>query len=99
VQYSEVFSGFLESAANFLNLDSLKVISDIEASSLIGSSSKVIYGTSDDHLPENFNGLGYLNILYLLLKVEMVKQEFEVTSADINLLFIEEFEVYTHPQM
>jgi predicted ATP-dependent endonuclease of OLD family len=99
VQYSEVFSGFLESAANFLNLDSLKVISDIEASSLIGSSSKVIYGTSDDHLPENFNGLGYLNILYLLLKVEMVKQEFEATSADINLLFIEEPEAHTHPQM
>lgn len=98
-QYSEVFSGFLASAANFLDLDGLKVISDIEASSLISSSSKVIYGTSEDHLPENLNGLGYLNILYLLLKIEMVKQEFEASSADINLLFIEEPEAHTHPQM
>mgnify|MGYP001032726011 CR=1 FL=1 len=98
-QYSEVFSGFLSSAANFLSLDGLKVISDIEASSLIGSSSKVIYGTTEDHLPENFNGLGYLNILYLLLKIEMVKQEFETSSSDINLLFIEEPEAHTHPQM
>lgn len=98
-QYSEVFSGFLSSAANFLDLDGLKVISDIEASSLIGSSSKVIYGTSEDHLPENLNGLGYLNILYLLLKIEMMKQEFEASSADINLLFIEEPEAHTHPQM
>jgi predicted ATP-dependent endonuclease of OLD family len=98
-QYSEVFSGFLSSAANFLDLDGLKVISDIEASSLIGTSSKVIYGTSEDHLPENLNGLGYLNILYLLLKIEMVKQEFEASSADINLLFIEEPEAHTHPQM
>jgi predicted ATP-dependent endonuclease of OLD family len=98
-QYSEVFRGFLSSAANFLDLDGLKVISDIEASSLIGSSSKVIYGTSDDHLPENLNGLGYLNILYLLLKIEMVRQDFESSSADINLLFIEEPEAHTHPQM
>lgn len=98
-QYSDVFSGFLSSAANFLNLDGLKVISDIEASSLIGSSSKVIYGTTEEHLPENLNGLGYLNILYLLLKVEMVKQEFEVSTSDINLLFIEEPEAHTHPQM
>ncbi|MGO2322894.1 ATP-dependent nuclease [Vibrio casei] len=98
-QYSDVFSGFLSSAAKFLNLDGLKVISDIEASSLIGSSSKVIYGTTEDHLPENLNGLGYLNILYLLLKIEMMKQEFEASSSDINLLFIEEPEAHTHPQM
>lgn len=98
-QYSAVFNGFLSHASNFLNLDDLKVISDIEASALIGSSSKIIYGTSDDHLPENFNGLGYLNILYLLLKVEMTKQEFETSNSDINLLLIEEPEAHTHPQM
>jgi putative ATP-dependent endonuclease of OLD family len=98
-QYSTVFSGFLSNAANFLSLDGLKVISDIEASALIGTSSKVIYGTTDDHLPENFNGLGYLNILYLLLKMEMVKQEFEASNSDINLLLVEEPEAHTHPQM
>lgn len=98
-QYSTVFSGFLSNAANFLNLDGLKVISDIEASALIGTSSKVIYGTADDHLPENLNGLGYLNVLYLLLKVEMTKQEFEASNSDMNLLFIEEPEAHTHPQM
>ncbi|MEX6313970.1 AAA family ATPase [Providencia manganoxydans] len=98
-QYSNVFSGFLSSAANFLNLDSLKVISNIEASSLIGSSSKVIYGTAEEHLPENLNGLGYLNILYLLLQIEMMRKEFEESSSDINLLFIEEPEAHTHPQM
>ena len=95
-QYSTVFSGFLSNAANFLNLDGLKVISDIEASALIGTSSKVIYGTTDDYLPENLNGLGYLNVLYLLLKVEMTKQEFETSNSDINLLFIEEPEAHTH---
>lgn len=98
-QYSDVFSSFLSNAASFLNIEGLKVISDIEASALIGASSKVIYGTTNDHLPENLNGLGYLNILYLLLKIEMVKQEFEASNSDINLLFIEEPEAHTHPQM
>lgn len=98
-QYSTVFSSFLSNSANFLNLDGLKVVSDIEATALIGTSSKIIYGTTDDNLPENFNGLGYLNILYLLLKIEIAQKEFEASNTDINLLLIEEPEAHTHPQM
>ncbi len=98
-QYSAVFSDFLSNSANFLNLNGLKVVSDIEASALIGTSSKIIYGTTDNHLPENLNGLGYLNILYLLLKVEIAQKEFETSDTDINLLLIEEPEAHTHPQM
>ncbi|WP_282167278.1 ATP-dependent nuclease [Shewanella japonica] len=98
-QYSTVFSDFLSNSAGFLNLNGLKVVSDIEASALIGTSSKIIYGTTDDHLPENLNGLGYLNILYLLLKVEIAKKEFQASDTDINLLLIEEPEAHTHPQM
>ncbi|OEE53619.1 ATP-dependent nuclease [Vibrio splendidus] len=98
-QYSTVFNSFLSNSANFLNLDGLKVISDIEATALIGTSSKIIYGTADDNLPENFNGLGYLNILYLLLQIEIATKEFESSDKDINLLLIEEPEAHTHPQM
>ena len=98
-QYSAVFSEFLSNSSAFLNLNGLKVISDIEASALIKDSSKIIYGTTNDHLPENLNGLGYLNILYLLLKVEIAKKDFEASLADINLLLIEEPEAHTHPQM
>lgn len=98
-EYSTVFSDFLSNAASFLHLDGLKVVSDIEASSLIGASSKVIYGTTEDHLPENMNGLGYLNILFLLLKIEIARQEFASSNADLRVLFIEEPEAHTHPQM
>lgn len=98
-QYSTVFSEFLSNSSDFLNLNGLKVVSDIEASALIGTSSKIIYGTTDDYLPENLNGLGYLNILYLLLKVEIAQKEFEASDSDINLLLIEEPEAHTHPQM
>ncbi|MGS0825102.1 ATP-dependent nuclease [Shewanella sp. 0m-8] len=98
-KYSTVFSGFLSNSANFLSLDGLKVVSDIEATALIENSSKIIYGAIGDSLPENFNGLGYLNILYLLLKIEIAKKEFEASTANIKLILIEEPEAHTHPQM
>lgn len=98
-QYATVFNDFLSNSAGFLSLNDLKVVSDIEANALIGTSSKIIYGTTGDYLPESLNGLGYLNILYLLLKVEIAKKDFEASLADINLLLIEEPEAHTHPQM
>ncbi len=54
-------------------------------------------------MPENFNGLGYLNLISIIFKIEIKKYEFEKLKnenpSDINLLFIEEPEAHTHPQM
>lgn len=98
--YTAVFENFLDQASKFLDLQGkLKVSSNIEASTVLGNSTKIIYGDDDHHLPESRNGLGYLNVLYLLLQLELKKQEFQETNADINLLIIEEPEAHTHPQM
>jgi len=40
-----------------------------------------------------------MNILYLLLQIEIKKEFFIESKKDINLLFIEEPEAHTHPQM
>ena len=98
-RYSEVFDGFLKKARDFLEIDELKVVSNIQSQSLIESSSKVIYGNTDNFLPENYSGLGYLNILYLLLQIEMCKENFSLKATPLNLLIIEEPEAHTHPQM
>jgi len=54
-------------------------------------------------LPENFNGLGYLNLISIIFEIEIKKYEFKKLKnenpSDINLLFIEEPEAHTHPQM
>ena len=99
--YKSLFSGFLASAVQFLDLKKLNVVSNIQAKMLFDNSSQVIYGHGSDgnHLPEQFNGLGYVNILYLLLQIEIKKEEFKSKGQDINLLFIEEPEAHTHPQM
>ena len=97
--YESFFEDFLKNSKKFLSLEKLSVVSNIQSKMLFDNSSQVIYGSDDSHLPEHLNGLGYMNILYLLLQIEIKKEDFKNQNKDINLLFIEEPEAHTHPQM
>lgn len=99
ITYDKDFSPFMKNAKKFLGLNDLKVISDLESNALIKNSSNVVYGSKSEYLPEHLNGLGYMNILFLLLQIEMIKENFKNEKKDINLFFIEEPEAHTHPQM
>lgn len=97
--YMTFFEKFLESSKNFLTIDNIKVISNLESNEILENSSQVVYGANQSFLPETFNGLGHMNILYLLLTIEIKKESFIKNHRQINLLFIEEPEAHTHPQM
>lgn len=97
--YKTFFEPFLENAKSFLSLSALNVVSDLQSKEVMASHSKITYGKDDTELPEHLNGLGYMNILYLLLNIEIEKADFEGKGRDINLLFIEEPEAHTHPQL
>ena len=97
--YDEVFKTFLKTSKNFLELEDLKVISNLQSNEIIKGTSQVVYGNVNNSLPETYNGLGYMNILYLLLQIEIRKEIFKADLKGINLLFIEEPEAHTHPQM
>lgn len=98
-KYMTHFEPFLENAKKFLDIKDLKVVSDLESKQLFTNHSKIVYGDGSNNLPEHLNGLGYLNILYLLLQIEVKKKYFLDEKKDINLLFVEEPEAHTHPQM
>lgn len=98
-KYKSHFEPFLENAKKFLDIKDLRVVSDLESKQLFTNHSKIVYGDGLNNLPEHLNGLGYLNILYLLLQIEVKKKYFLDEKKDINLLFIEEPEAHTHPQM
>lgn len=98
-KYKDFFSDFLNKSKDFLAMTELRVISDLESKGIISNHSKIVYGKEDEALPEYLNGLGYMNILYLLLQLEIKKEFLIEGKKDINLLFIEEPEAHTHPQM
>lgn len=98
-KYKTHFEPFLKNAKRFLDIKDLRVVSDLESKQLFTNHSKIVYGDGLNNLPEHLNGLGYVNILYLLLQIEVKKKYFLDEKKDINLLFIEEPEAHTHPQM
>ena len=88
-----------------MNENIVKVISQIQVSKLLKDNTTVVYDDQSNFLPENYNGLGYLNLFSIIMKIETILSDFRKDNkkdeqpADINLLFIEEPEAHTHPQM
>ena len=97
--YDKFFNNFLANAKEFLSMGNLKVVSNLKAKEIVNDSSEVVYGDLTQRLPEHLNGLGHMNILFLLLSIEIKKEAFKSNNKDIKLLLIEEPEAHTHPQI
>lgn len=98
-EYDSFFRDFLKTAKDFLGIEKLKVRSNLKAAEIMSDASEVVYGDDTTQLPEYLNGLGHMNILYLLLNIEIKKDRFRNNKKDIKVLFIEEPEAHTHPQL
>lgn len=86
------------------NESEIKIISNLQHRELLKGNTTVVYQHDENNtLPEHYNGLGYMNLICMIFEIEILIQEFkrekEKKPADINLLFIEEPEAHTHPQM
>ncbi len=82
----------------------IEIISNLQHRELLKGNTTVVYKHGDDNkLPEHYNGLGYMNLICMIFEIEILIHEFkrekEKKPADINILFIEEPEAHTHPQM
>ena len=113
-ELDKVYVGLFEKVVNKVALfggvkkgDSvIKIISSLQQRELLKGNTTVMYDHNDEHsLPEHYNGLGYMNLIGMIFEIEVLvtdfRKEFKETElpADINLLFIEEPEAHTHPQM
>lgn len=78
----------------------IAIESSISEKNLLSDNTNLSYRQGRDcSLPETYNGLGYLNLIGILFEIETKVQELFEQPADINLLYIEEPEAHTHPQL
>ena len=81
----------------------IKVISTLQSRELLKGNTTVVYQHDSHKLPEHYNGLGYMNLISMIFEINLIVERMKRVQrrrpADINLLFIEEPEAHTHPQM
>ncbi|KAA6321054.1 hypothetical protein EZS27_029249 [termite gut metagenome] len=106
--YSDLFQEIIKKVGDFggikPNESAIRIISTLQHRELLKGNTTVVYRHDEDNeLPEHYNGLGYMNLICMIFEIEILVQEFkrekEKKLSDINLLFIEEPEAHTHPQM
>lgn len=105
--YATVFSDLLDVIQGLgvpsVNDRTLKVISSLVAEEVLKSNTTLAYvdAARDHALPENYNGLGVKNLIYLAVQICENHQNWMKTDEDrplALLLFIEEPEVHLHAQ-
>lgn len=106
--YKTLFDEIVKKVKNFggvkINESEIEIISTLQHRELLEGNTTVVYKHDiDNKLPEHYNGLGYMNLISMIFEIEILVHEFKREKskkpADINLLFIEEPEAHTHPQM
>ena len=97
-----IFSGITGKIKEFSgnsNEINIYINSQIQEKELFKSSSRLYFNYNKMKLPENHNGLGYLNLIGMIFEIENIVNDFINNVSDINILYIEEPEAHTHPQL
>lgn len=105
--YDKMFADIIDKVKKFggmaRNETIIKVVSSLQHRELLKGNTTVVYQQADKELPENYNGLGYMNLISMIFDIDLIIKKMqrnkERKPADINLLFIEEPEAHTHLQM
>jgi putative ATP-dependent endonuclease of the OLD family len=80
----------------------LRTETRLDVKRLLSDHTKIQYsGYSGVHLPEAYNGLGFRNLLFILLQIVGFYRNYRAQehAVGLHLIFIEEPEAHLHPQM
>lgn len=97
-----IFTPVFERVKRFGGNDSeaeFAIHSSLSEKDIISNNTTLYYKHDDSLLPETYNGLGYLNLYGIIFEIETVMADIKKDPADINLVYIEEPESHTHPQL
>lgn len=104
--YETFFSDVVNSISRFSDVPAtLQILSSLKEINLFESNTTVKYNQDGHDLPETHSGLGYMNLFAIIFDIHIKLDEFRKIGDDkprpalVNILFIEEPEAHTHPQM
>lgn len=97
-----IFTQVFERVKKFGGNDSeaeLAIHSSLSEKDILSNNTTLYYKHDDSLLPETYNGLGYLNLYGIIFEIETLMADIKNEPADINLIYVEEPESHTHPQL
>lgn len=106
-KYEELFVGILSDLSTFggetpTKIPEIQIKSIFKSENVLNRNIQYFYNNGESILlPENYNGLGYSNLIYIVLQFASFFEEFKNMEPKPEFLFIilEEPEAHMHPQM
>lgn len=107
-KYNKVLEGIIEKLQLFgaktpITVPDITIDSKFDSEKVIKNNIQYLYKQAEIDLPESYNGLGYSNLIYMILElasfIEKFKNSKEEKLSNFLVVLIEEPEAHMHPQM